>query len=210
MEIDLRVLELAASKICHDLISPIGAVNNGLELMEEEQDHALQAEALALAQRSARRASILLQLYRSLFGNAGNQASFGPQEAVQMAFDSLQGGKVALEADLAAAVPVLPEGYGKLVLAAVMVAADTLPRGGTVLLRLLPGQQAPSLLLTSSGAQIAAHDEVLQALHLRCQVEELSAHTVLPYFTALVARRLGLTCRGEISQIGQFTLAISA
>jgi histidine phosphotransferase ChpT len=170
----------------------------------------LQAEALALAQRSARRASILLQLYRSLFGNAGNQASFGPQEAVQMAFDSLQGGKVALDSDLAGAGSVLPEGYGKLVLAAVMVAADTLPRGGTVLLRLLPGQSAPSLLLTSSGAQIAAQDDVLQALHLRSQVEEISAHTVLPYFTALVARRMGLTCRAENAQIGQFTLSISA
>ncbi|MDY0882623.1 histidine phosphotransferase family protein [Dongia soli] len=210
MEIDLRVLELAASKICHDLISPIGAVNNGLELMEEEQDHALQAEALALAQRSARRASILLQLYRSLFGNAGNQTSFGPREAVQMAFESLQGGKVALEADLAGASPVLPEGYGKLILAAVVVAADTLPRGGTVLLRLLPGQSAPNLLLTSTGAQIAAHDEILQALHLRSLVEELSAHTVLPYFTAFLARRLGLVCHAETPQIGQFTLSISA
>lgn len=209
MEIDLRVLELAASKICHDLISPIGAVNNGLELMEEEQDHALQAEALALAQRSARRASILLQLYRSLFGNAGNQASFGPHEAVQMAFDCLQGGKVTLEADLADAGPT-PEGYGKLVLAAVMVAADTLPRGGTVLVRLLPGPTAPSLSVTASGAQIAAHDEILQALHLRSRVEDLSAHNVLPYFMALLARRLGLACRGESSPIGQFTLSVSA
>src|ERR1700743_1078331 len=114
--IDLRILELAASKICHDLISPIGAVNNGLELMEDEQDAGLQAEALALAQRSARRASLLLQLFRSLFGNAGNQASFGAKESRQMAFDFLQNGKVTLDTDFADDVSV-PDGFGKLILA---------------------------------------------------------------------------------------------
>ena len=33
-QIDLRVAELMASRLCHDLVGPIGAVNNGLELME--------------------------------------------------------------------------------------------------------------------------------------------------------------------------------
>ncbi len=209
MDIDLRVLELAASKICHDLISPIGAVNNGLELMEDEQDSALQTEALALAQRSARRASILLQLYRSLFGSAGNQASFGPKEAAQLAFESLQGGKVGLDADLAA-VSNAPDGFGKLLLAAILVTAETLPRGGTVLALLEPGARAPHLRLTGSGPQIACSDEILQALSQKLPLADLSAHSVLAYFTALLARRFGLSCRGESPAAGQFTLTIAA
>ncbi len=210
MNIDLRVLELAASKICHDLISPIGAVNNGLELMEDEDDAALQAEALALAQRSGRRASILLQLYRSLFGSAGNQASFGPKEAAQLAFESLQGGKVALDADLAGLTGEAPEGYGKLLLAAVLVTAETLPRGGTVLAILQPGASGPELHLTGTGTQIACSDDLLKALGRQLSLEELSAQTVLPYFTGLLAQRLGLSCRGAATTGGQFTLTISA
>ncbi|MET1027604.1 MAG: histidine phosphotransferase family protein [Dongiaceae bacterium] len=209
MDIDLRVLELAASKICHDLISPVGAVNNGLELMEDEQDSALQTEALALAQRSARRASILLQLYRSLFGNAGNQASFGPKEAAQLAFESLQGGKVGLDADLGA-VGNAPEGFGKLLLAAILVTAETLPRGGSVLALLEPGPTAPHLRLTASGAQITCSDEILKALTLQIPLADLSAQSVLAYFTALLARRLGLSCRGDNPASGQFTLTIAA
>ena len=212
MNIDLRILELAASKICHDLISPIGAVNNGLELMEDEQDAGLQAEALALAQRSARRASLLLQLFRSLFGNAGNQASFGAKEARQMALDFLQGGKVVLDADFPQDVS-LPDGFGKLILAAIMVAAETLPRGGTVTATLQPATQQPGASLQFSaianGPQIACSEENLKALQLTLPVADLTAHATLPYFTALLAKRLALTSQASTKTPGQFSLNFS-
>ena len=205
MNIDLRILELAASKICHDLISPIGAVNNGLELMEDEQDMALQAEALALAQRSARRASLLLQLFRSLFGNAGNQSAFGAKEARQLAFDVMQGGKVALDADFSASI-TLPEGYGKLILAAIIVAAETLPRGGTVIATLQAGPALPLLNILSNGPQIACPEDNLKALQNALPVADLSAHSVLPYFTGLLAKRVGVSCQTDVKTAGQFSL----
>lgn len=205
MDIDFRILELAASKICHDLISPIGAVNNGLELMEDEQDAALQAEALALAQRSARRASLLLQLFRSLFGNAGSQSSFGAKEAKQLAVEFLQGGKVTLDADLSQ-VTSLPDGFGKLVLAAIIVSAETLPRGGTVIVTLSPGMSQPTLNIVGSGPQIACSEESLKALQLALPTSELTAHSILPYFTALLAKRAGLGCQIDSKTQGQFSL----
>src|SRR5687768_979512 len=115
MDIQLRALELACSKLCHDVISPIGSVNNGLELLEEE-DAALKEEATSLAQRSAKRASILLQVYRSAFGNAGNQQSFGPREAVALALEFLQTGKAQLNATDLPESHTIPAGYGKLAL----------------------------------------------------------------------------------------------
>src|SRR5215470_5735951 len=68
--IDLRVAELLGSRLCHDLISPIGAVTNGIELIEEEGGR-IAADALDLAGRSARQASRLLQFYRIAFGVGG-------------------------------------------------------------------------------------------------------------------------------------------
>jgi histidine phosphotransferase ChpT len=207
MNIDLRILELAASKICHDLISPIGAVNNGLELMEDEQDAGLQAEALALAQRSARRASLLLQLFRSLFGNAGNQASFGAKEARQMALDFLQGGKVVLDTDFANDIS-LPDGFGKLILASIMVTAETLPRGGTVVATLQPGSPVQFSTI-ANGPQIACSEENLKALNLTLPVADLTAHATLSYFTGLLAKRIGFSCQTDTKTSGQFSLNFS-
>jgi histidine phosphotransferase ChpT len=209
MNIDLRILELAASKICHDLISPIGAVNNGLELMEDEQDLALQTEALALAQRSARRASLLLQVFRSLFGNAGNQASFGPKEARQMALDFLQGGKVVLDTDFDLVASV-PDGFGKLILASIIVAAETLPRGGTVVATLHHGSPSPHLSVVSNGPQIACSEENLKALQLTLPGADLTAHSILPYFTGLLAKRSGVMCQPDNKIAGQITLLFSS
>ncbi len=206
MNIDLRILELAASKICHDLISPIGAVNNGLELMEDEQDAALQVEALALAQRSARRASLLLQLFRSLFGNAGNQSGFGAKEAKQLAVDFLQGGKVTLDADFTLS-PALPDGFGKLILASVIVAAETLPRGGVVVATL---QAGPQLTVVSNGPQIAFSDDNMKALQQTLPVAELSAHSILPYFTGLLAKRVDVACQPDNKISGQISLIFSS
>ena len=208
MNIDLRILELAASKICHDLISPIGAVNNGLELMEDEQDSALQSEALALAQRSARRASILLQVFRSLFGNAGNQAGFGPKEVQQLALDYLQNGKVVLETDFGP--DGLPgEGLGKLLLSAIILAAEVLPRGGTVSVAVPATSGTGSFSVVAVGGQIAFSEESLKALQLALPAADLTAHAVLPYFTGLLAKRAGVACQIDQKTTGQFGLLFS-
>lgn len=193
MEIDLRALELACSKLCHDVISPIGAVNNGLELLEEEDDATLKAEATALAQRSAKRASILLQVYRSAFGNAGNQPSFGPREAVALGQELLSGGKVQLSAPNLPDSAQFPAGYGKLVTNVIVMAADTLPRGGTVALNVnSPQLGRGSVEAQCEGQQIGWSPEFARAIARALTADELSAHNILPYMCSTFAQRLGL------------------
>ncbi|HNB27422.1 MAG TPA: histidine phosphotransferase family protein [Alphaproteobacteria bacterium] len=194
MDIDLRALELACSKLCHDVISPIGAVNNGLELLEEEDDAALKAEAAALAQRSARRASILLQVFRSAFGNAGNQPSFGPREAAALGQELLAGGKVQLIAPDLPEASALPPGFGKLVVNVIVMAADALPRGGTVELGVTAAQPGKgSVTVQCGGQQIAWSPEFARAVLRDLSADELSAHNILPYMCATFAQRLGLS-----------------
>src|SRR5258708_33474704 len=79
----LRVASLLASRLCHDLIGPLGAVDNGLELIAEEGRMA--EEALALAQRSAKRAAARLRYFRYAFGAAGEDARFCTSEARRLA-----------------------------------------------------------------------------------------------------------------------------
>src|SRR4051812_20575113 len=94
MNFDLQILELVCSRLCHDLISPVGAVGNGLELMAEEGDDELLEDARRLVESSTQRASSLLQMYRCAYGNAGNQASFGAGEAVKLAREGLDASRV--------------------------------------------------------------------------------------------------------------------
>jgi histidine phosphotransferase ChpT len=209
MDIHLRALELACSKLCHDVISPVGAVNNGLELLEEEDDAALKEEATALAQRSARRASILLQVYRSAFGNAGNQQTFGPREAVALAQEFLQSGKAQLTAaDLPEATAV-PAGFGKLVLNLVIMGADALPRGGTVgLVVRSPQLGNGAIQIDCAGQQIAWSEEFGRAVTRNLQADDLTAHNILPYISSVFAERLGMSL--SISQSGPGILGIRA
>lgn len=209
MDIHLRVLELACSKLCHDVISPIGAVNNGLELLEEEQDATLREEAAGLAQRSAKRASVLLQVYRSAFGNAGNQPSFGPREAVALAQDFLQGAKAQLNAGNLPDASSVPPGYGKLTLNLVILGADALPRGGTINLQVRSPQLGTGAIeLDCAGQQIAWPEEFGRAFAGKLQPDDLTAHNILPFVSAAFAQRLGMTL--SASQSGPGILGILA
>jgi histidine phosphotransferase ChpT len=194
MDIHLRALELACSKLCHDVISPIGAVNNGLELLEEEEDAALKEEAAALAQRSAKRASVLLQVYRSAFGNAGNQQSFGPREAVALAQEYLQSGKAQLSTGELPDSNSVPAGYGKVTLNLIILGADALPRGGTINLQVRSPQLGTGAIeLDCAGQQIAWSEEFGRAINHTLQAEDLTAHNILPYVAATFAQRVGMT-----------------
>jgi len=209
MDIDLQVLELVCSRLCHDLISPIGAVNNGLELLEEEEDAALKEEAAGLAQRCAKRASILLQVYRSAFGNAGNQQTFGPREAVALAQEFLQNGKAQLTAGDLPESAGMPAGYGKLALNLIILGADALPRGGTIQFQVRSPQLGQGAIeVDCAGQQIAWSEEFGRAIAGRLQAEELTAHNILPYVSAAFAQRLGMTL--SITQQGPGILGIRA
>src|SRR5262249_18154568 len=128
--VDLYAVELLCSRLCHDLIGPIAAVANGLELIEEG-DPGMQQEAVVLCQQSAQRATGLLQLYRSAFGSAGGRAACTPSEARKLA-PVRAGGGTPLDWPVAAAEAAAPQGTGRLLLNLAMLAVEALPRGGTV------------------------------------------------------------------------------
>src|ERR671929_929705 len=97
----LSALDLAAllcSRVCHDVISPVGAINNGLEVLEDEADEQTRVFALDLIRKSARQASAKLQFARLAFGAAGSAgAQIDLRDAETVARGFLDGDKVVLE-----------------------------------------------------------------------------------------------------------------
>lgn len=186
MTFDLPILELVCSRLCHDLISPVGAVGNGLELMAEEGDEDLLEDARRLVESSTQRASSLLQMYRCAYGNAGNQASFGAGEAVKLAREGLDPSRVEFKYDLPA-VASWPKGFGKLVLNAILTTAEWLPRGGVLALSARESDGKATFGITVEGQGAAYSSDVARLLALDRSGVELTAHNIQPYLTGLIA-----------------------
>src|SRR5437764_1996629 len=131
----LDALDLAAllcSRICHDLISPTGAIVNGLEVLEEkESDEETKTFALDLIKKSARTASARLQFCRLAFGAAGSAgAQIDLGDAQNMARAFIEDGKTKLAWNLPRLL--LPKNRVKLLLNMLVIAQQTIPRGGVL------------------------------------------------------------------------------
>ena len=132
--IALSELDLAAllcSKICHDIISPVGAITNGLEVLDEDGGDDMRTFAMDLIQKSARQASAKLQFARLAFGAAGSAgAMVDLADAESVAKGYMAGEKASMTW---AAPPLLePKNKIKLLLNLVLIANSTIPRGGVI------------------------------------------------------------------------------
>lgn len=179
----LRVAGLLASRLCHDLVGPLGAVNNGLELIAEDDDMA--EEALSLAQRSAKRAASRLQFFRYAFGAAGGEPNFGPGEARPIALGLLSG-DVAVDWPEAKGIE-LPAGAGRLLLNLALLASECLPRGGNVRV----GLAANRVTIEASGPQARLSVETKAAVAGSVAPAQLTARTVVGYYVTQLANGLG-------------------
>jgi len=184
---------LLCSKVCHDIISPVGAINNGLELLEEGgADEA----AMDLVKTSARNASARLQFARIAFGAAGSagvQIDTGDAEAVATEYMRGEKAEFTWNGDRA----YLPKNKVKLLLNLILVANGSIPRGGTldVVLEDLAG--SPSFRLSVAGRMLRVQpkfDELHTASKYGAPPDEpVDAHSVQAYYTLLLASEAGMT-----------------
>jgi histidine phosphotransferase ChpT len=127
----LDLAALVASRVCHDVISPVGAIVNGLELMEDGADQATTELALDLIRKSAKTASARLQFCRIAFGAAGSAGSaIDTRDAHQVATNFLNDDRTTIDWHIPPAF--LPKNRVKLLLNLLMLAAGAIPRGGVI------------------------------------------------------------------------------
>jgi histidine phosphotransferase ChpT len=191
VQVDLRVLELMASKICHDLISPVGAIGNGLELLEDDGGGDTAKEALQLSQNCVRRASALLELFRMSYGTAGSDTGLAWDAAKALASGFLAGTKMTLNWPVLPAGTALPPGANKLLLNLVVLAGDLLPRGGSIAIGVAPGPRGQVLRVTASGQDARISEDLAGVLKGPVAVSALSAKTVHGYFSQRLAESMG-------------------
>ena len=162
MQVDLRVAQLLSSRLCHDLVGPIGAVNTGLELFQEGFDD--DEKALGLVADSAGEASRRLTFFRGAFGfGAGDKGEATLNEARILAVGLLASGKVALDwpedADAS-----LQTSAVKVILNMVLMASESLPRGGNIGISFGDLDEGLGVGVTASGEGAGLRDDLRDAL----------------------------------------------
>jgi histidine phosphotransferase ChpT len=198
---DLDFAALLVSRVCHDLVSPVGAVVNGLEVLEDETDAAMRADALRLVASSASQAAARLQFARLAYGAAGSAgAELDLAEVARVVQGLLSGGKIDLQWR---AHPLnWPKDWAKLLMNTVLVAADCLPRGGSVIVTTSADPAQPSFNISAKGAVARITPDAEHAL-LGEPGSSLDGRSIQPYLTYQLARGLnaGLTTSSSEGEV---------
>lgn len=207
--LDLRLAELLASRLCHDLVGPISAISNGMELLEEGISE-LDEEAKRLVGDSAGQAAAALQFFRVAFGFGATPAD-DPAQLRQLLEPFLEHRKATLawhaELPAVASESGLPAGWGKLLLNMAALAAEALPTGGRVEVAITARPEGGALRCLAAGADAGLREEVLQAMAPDAGLEGLTPRSVQGFYTRQVAARLGASLEAERQDAGRFALA---
>jgi histidine phosphotransferase ChpT len=188
--IAIGALDLAAllcSRVCHDLISPVGAIVNGLEVLEEDKDEETKTFALDLIKKSAGQASAKLQFCRLAFGAAGSAgAQIELGDAEKAARGLIEDGKTTIVWNLPR--ELVAKNRAKLLLNMLMVAVGAIPRGGT--LTVDPAGSGYRVAAAGLNARLTAATADLLA---GSPAQAVDAHAIQPLYTGILARDCGLT-----------------
>ena len=121
---------LLCSRLCHDLMSPVGALNNGIELLADEQDEDMREKCLELLADSARASANKLKFFRLAFGAAGGFGDAVDTHEAQAALEGVFGPERRIEVGWMVGADKLSKGAVKLLLNLALIAGDALVRGG--------------------------------------------------------------------------------
>ncbi len=202
--IAIGALDLAAllcSRVCHDLISPVGAIVNGIEVMEEDKNEETKTFALDLIKKSAYQASAKLQFCRLAFGAAGSAgAEIDLGDAEKAARGLFEDGKTTLVWNLPR--QLLAKNRVKLLLNMLLIAAGTVSRGGTLSIDPVPGEGIAGFVVTASGLNAKLNPMVAELLAGN-SAHPVDAHAIQPLYAGILARDCGLvlTAGGESGAI---------
>lgn len=187
---DLDLCTVLTSRICHDVVGPVGAISNGLELLAEEDDPEMRQQALDLLVHSAEQASRRLTFYRLAFGASGGADMAVPvSEARTAAAHWLEGGRTTLAWPDEATTATLDKPRLRLLLNLLMVGVETLPRGGQVAVAVT--DDGGRLDVVAAGANADVEPGLRAALDGQVAAAELAPKQVPAYLAARLATAVG-------------------
>ena len=195
-EASLELASLLCSRLCHDLLSPVGALSNGLELLADEKDPEMRQRCFELLEQSARISADKLKFFRLAFGAAGGFGELVPVEEARQLIEALLGNNDRITVNWALASDALPKPALKTLLNLALIAIEALVRGGTLdigaeLRSEEPGGGASEIVVRAAGPRIAFDPVIGRALDGTLGAGELSSRTAPAVMLHTLAESLG-------------------
>lgn len=195
-EFSLRLAELLSSRLCHDLVTPIGAINTGLELFQENALDLSQdsKEIIGLIQHSSQVASSRLSFFRTAFGTSGGRTSFG--EARILIENYFSRSKIELEWKSPFQEDLILENWGRLLLNSVLWVSECAPKGGKIQVT-LPDETSAKLSLQLNTDFVILYQGTVEALEGKVPLRELTPRTIPCYLIHTLVNEINglLECR---------------
>lgn len=182
---------LLCSRLCHDMLSPVGALSNGVELLADENDPEMRRRCLELLEQSAQISADKLKFFRLAYGAAGGFGEDVPSEEPRELIAALVRANERLELQWAVAEPRLPKTAVKILLNLGAIAIDALVRGGTLAVGAERRDGATEIAVRAAGPRVAFDPAIGKALDGTLAETELSGRTAPAHMIRLLAEEHG-------------------
>lgn len=179
------------SRLCHDMLSPVGALSNGLELLADEQDPQMRQRCFELLEQSARTSAAKLKFFRLAYGAGGG---FGEKVSIdepKAVIETLAADAKRIELGWQIETPTVTKAATKVLLNLAQIGLDALVRGGTLDLGVEERDDATEIVVRAAGAKIAFDQTIGDALAGRMDPAELTGRTAPAHVLAMIAERQG-------------------
>jgi histidine phosphotransferase ChpT len=160
----IDLASLLCSRLCHDLLSPVGALNNGIELLADEQDPEMRERCLELLAESARASANKLKFFRLAFGAAGGFGEEIDTREARTALEGLFGGEKKIELGWMVGPDKLPKDAIKLLLNLALIAGDALVRGGRLDIGAERSESGLELVIRAEGPRLLLDPNLRETL----------------------------------------------
>jgi len=187
----LELASLLCSRLCHDMLSPVGALSNGLELLADEKDPEMRARCFELLDQSARISTDKLKFFRLAFGAAGGFGEMVPVSEAKVLIDALVSNNARVTLNWALPSDSLPKSAIKTLLNFALIGLEALPRGGTLDIAAEYRGGVSELVVRSSGPRIAFDRDVGRALEGSLPEGDLSSRTAPAAMLDQLAKAIG-------------------
>jgi len=198
---------LLCSRLCHDLVSPVGAINNGLEILADEKDPSMRDAVIDLVEKSTRQTANKLQFFRLAFGAAGGfSAQLDVRECEKAVRAMLEGSRVTLEWDVPAVS--VSKAEVKVLLNLALLVSESMIRGGVMTVSL--AEEGGNSMISVHGAaeRVILQAPVKAALEGTLDDDELEPRAAPAYLAHLVALEVGGST--SVTELGDKTVRVEA
>jgi len=179
---------LLCSRLCHDLLSPVGALNNGIELLADEHDPEMRARCLDLLAESARASANKLKFFRLAFGAAGGFADEVDTREARVAIEGLFGGDGRIQLGWMVDEPTMSKPALKVLLNLVLIAGDALVRGGRLDVGAEKHGGGLDIVVRAEGGRIVLDPELKKVLVGESSEEEIAPRAAAAWLVHCLAR----------------------